>query len=67
MGLVCELRTDQQKYLCCFASIRDVLARDGVFSDWNEVSEKHCLDKDLLASWDLRSDLLDRSSAANNY
>ena len=67
MGLVCELRTNQEKYLRCFASIRDVLARDGFFSDWNEVSEKQCLDKELLAVWDARSDLLDRSLAANNY
>ncbi len=64
---MCELRTDQQKYLRCFTSIRDVLARDGFFSEWNEVSEKHCLDKELLAVWVARSDLLDRSSAANNY
>ena len=51
MGLVCELHTDQQKYLLCFVSIRDVLARDVFFIDWNEVSEKYCLDKELLASW----------------
>ena len=67
MGLVCELRTNQEKYLRRFALIRDVLARDGFFSDWNEVSEKHCLDKELLAVWNARSDLPDRSSAANKH
>ena len=62
---MCELRTDQQKYLRCFVSIRDALARDGESSDWNAVSENHCLDKELLASSDPRSDLIGRSSAAN--
>ena len=30
------------------------------FSEWNTVSENHCLDKELLASLDPRSELIDR-------
>ena len=60
------LRCVQQKYLRCFASIRDALARDGEFLAIGMQKENHCLDKRLLAFWDARSDLIDGSSAAND-